>query len=103
MAEYTLVLDETKQYPHIKVYRQYSDDTLLYWDVRADEGYVMKDIEDDDYITDKDGNKIPVTYYYRRACLPTTYNFDTFSYVAVSEDDVDPDFICGNPNKPETM
>lgn len=102
MPEYPLILDETKQYPHIKVYAQYRDDTLLYWDVRTDEGYLMYDTDVEDIEIDENGNEVPVTYYYARACIPATYDFNTFSYIAVPRDSVDPKYILNDPNKPET-
>lgn len=102
MPEYLLILDETKQYPHIKVYAQYRDDTLLYWDVRTDEGYLMYDTDVEDIEIDENGNEVPVTYYYSRACIPATYDFNTFSYIAVPRDSVDPKYILNDPNKPET-
>lgn len=102
MPEYPLILDETKQYPHIKVYAQYRDDTLLYWDVRTDDGYVMYDTDVEDIEIDENGNEVPATYYYPRACIPATYDFDTFSYIAVPRDSVDPKYVFNNPNKPET-
>ena len=103
MPEYPLILDETKQYPHIKVYAQYRDDTLLYWDVRTDEGYLMYDTDVEDIEIDENGNEVPVTYYYARACIPATYDFNTFSYIAVPRDSVDPKYILNDPNKPEIM
>ena len=103
MPEYPLILDETKQYPHIKVYAQYRDDTLLYWDVRTDEGYLMYDTDVEDIEIDENGNEVPVTYYYSRACIPATYDFNTFSYIAVSRDSVDPKYILNDPNKHEIM
>lgn len=102
MPEYPLILDESKQYPHIKVYAQYRDDTLLYWDVRTDEGYLMYDTDVEDIEIDENGNEVPVTYYYARACIPATYDFNTFSYIAVPRDSVDPKYILNDPNKPET-
>lgn len=103
MPEYPLILDETKQYPHIKVYAQYRDNTLLYWDVRTDEGYLMYDTDVEDVEIDENGNEVPVTYYYSRACIPATYDFNTFSYIAVPRDSVDPKYILNDPNKPEIM
>lgn len=103
MPEYPLILDESKQYPHIKVYAQYRDDTLLYWDVRTDEGYLMYDTDVEDIEIDENGNEVPVTYYYARACIPATYDFNTFSYIAVPRDSVDPKYILNDPNKPEIM
>lgn len=90
MPEYLLILDESKQYPHIKVYAQYRDDTLMYWDVRTDEGYLMYDTDVEDIEIDENGNEVPATYYYARACIPATYDFNTFSYIAVPRDSVDP-------------
>lgn len=103
MPEYPLILDETKQYPHIKVYAQYRDDTLLYWDVRTDDGYVMYDTDVEDIEIDENGNEVPVTYYYPRACIPATYDFNTFSYIAVPRDSVDSKYILNDPNKHEIM
>lgn len=103
MPEYPLILDESKQYPHIKVYAQYRDDTLLYWDVRTDEGYLMYDTDVEDIEIDENGNEVPVTYYYARACIPATYDFNTFSYIAVPRDSVDSKYILNDPNKPEIM
>lgn len=102
MHKYSLTLDETKQYPHIKVYAQYRDDILLYWDVRTDDGYVMYDADVEDIEIDENGNEVPATYYYPRACIPATYDFNTFFYVAVSRDSVNPKYILDNLNKPET-
>lgn len=93
MYEYPLTLDESKQHPHIKVYAQYRDDTILYWDVRTDNGYVMYDADVEDIAFDKNGNDVPVTYYYARACIPAIYDFNTFSYVVVPRDSVNPKYI----------
>lgn len=78
-------------------------DCPRYWDVRTDEGYLMYDTDVEDIEIDENGNEVPVTYYYSRACIPATYDFNTFSYIAVPRDSVDPKYILNDPNKPEIM
>jgi hypothetical protein len=42
--------------------------------------------------------EIPVIYYYTNVDCPMNYNFDNFTWVAVSRESVDEDYIFGSEN-----
>lgn len=83
-------------YPNLTIERRLSDGVLAGYRVTPNESYVMYDTNDNWTELDPETNEeIPVTYYYTVALLPTNFNFDNFSWVAVPRSSVDENYIFG--------
>ncbi len=83
-------------YPHLTIERRLSDGVLAGYRLTANAGYVMYDTNDKNTELDPDTMaETPVTYYYTVAILPTNFNFDNFSWVAVPRDSVEENYIFG--------
>lgn len=101
MAVYTEVIDTSFNFPNIDIYKKLKDGVHSAWRVYPQEGYVMYDTNDQNYIPNPDNEMelIPATFYYTMAGLPLNYNFDNFSWVAVLRSEVDENFIFGGGDK----
>ena len=100
MATYTESLNTNYNFPNIDIYNRYKDGVLCAYRAYPKEGYIMYDSNDEltepkpdpetgDYIRNPETGEIiefPVTNYFTMAGLPLNYNFNSFSWVAVSED-----------------
>ena len=101
MAVYTESINTNYNFPHIDIYNRYKDGVLSAYKLIPHEGYVVYDTNANEIEVDPETlEKIPVTYYSRLVIFPLNYNFANFSYVAVLESEVDPDYIFGNPEPP---
>lgn len=101
MATYRYEVATDLQYENLTIYRRYVDDVHSGYRLNANEGYVFYDSSAEDFAPDPDTGVLkPVVYYSTLAYLPLNYNFDNFSYVAVSRDSVDENYIFGNVTPP---
>ena len=99
MAVWTEELATDISYPNIDVFRRYRDGVHSGYRITPKEGYVMYDTNDENYDIDPEtGNEIPVIHYFTIAYLPTNFNFDRFSWVAVPRSEVDENYIFGTEN-----
>lgn len=105
MPEYTKELATDIVFPHILVYRQYSDGVHYGYEVLTESGHVMCNPNANDTEFDSETmQEIPVTYYYVSKHLPLNFNFDNFPWVAVPRDSVDENYIFGGGDSDhETM
>ena len=98
MPVWTREINTNYNFQNIDIINVYKDGTLSRYEVVPHSGYVMYNTNANDVEIDPETyEEIPVIYYCRLAGLPLTYNFASFSYVAVLESEVDPDYIFGNP------
>ena len=96
MAEYTEVLATDFSFPHIDIYRQYTDGVQNGYKALAQDGYVFYDTTATDTEFDPETmEERPVTYYYTIRLFPMRYNMDDFSLVAVPRESVDENYIFG--------
>lgn len=105
MANFTYEIDEIKNvYPNILVYKILRDGVFSGWRINAVDGYVFYDSSENNVVIDPEtGISSPVTYYYRIAYLPATFNFDYFTWVAVRENEVPADNIFGKGDNTEVI
>lgn len=96
MATYREELATDFSFPHIDIYRRYTDDEFCGYKVLAQEGYVFYDTTDNNTEIDPETmEEIPVTYYYTIRIITRYFNMDNFSLVAVPRDSVDENYIFG--------
>ena len=89
---YELATDIT--YGNLKIYRRMRDGILKGYKAVTDDGYVMYDKNDKFTETDPETNEEKDSiYYYTQAFLPTNFNFVDFSFVVVSRNTVDENYI----------
>ena len=105
MAVYTEELAKDFSFPHIDIYRRYTDGVMTGYNVLTHDGYVFYDTTANDTETDPDTmEEYPVTYYYTSRILTRYYNMNNFSLAAVPRDSVPADMIFGGgDNEHETM
>lgn len=104
MNDYVYILDTEHVYPNLTIKKVLHDGTLTFYNLRANDGYVMYRTDANDMEMDEYGEWHPVIYYYTRATLPPIFNFDTqFTWVAVPRSTVDENMIFGIGDKHETM
>lgn len=98
MAIWTEELNTNYNFPHIDIVNVYKDGALSRYELRPHEGYVVYDTtENNTEWNPETDEETPVIYYSRLVGFPATYNFANFTYVAVLESEVDPNYIFGNP------
>lgn len=96
MAVYTYAVSkEHNIYPNLTVYDRFRNGVLYGWKVEANPGYVFHDTTENYTEPDKDGNEVPVTYYYTVMGISPYYNWANFALVAVPRDSVDENYIFG--------
>ena len=96
MAEYTEAINTSYNIPNITVYNKYCDGVHYAYRVVPNEGYVMYDTTDENYIIDPETEEeIPVTYYYRVCHIPIKYPNAPYNWCAVLESEVPADNIFG--------
>ena len=104
---YTYPIDtEHNIYPNLTVCKRLNEDNVQNgWRVTPNDGYVMYDSSQNDFIIDEEtGEEIPVNYYFTVAYHPQNFNFDNFSWVAVLRSTVDENYIFGGiTQEPEVM
>ena len=104
MATWTEEINTNFNYPNIDIYNLYRDGELRGYEARTHEGYVMYDTNANYTELDPETmTEVPVTYYYTLFGMPTTYNFNNFSWVAVPRDSVNENYIFNVENDLETM
>lgn len=96
MATYTYEVATDITLPNMTVYRKYKDGVHSAWRVNTNEGYVMYDTAANNTEIDPETmEEIPVTYYYTILHCPLSWDYRTFTYVAVPRDSVDENYIFG--------
>ena len=102
---YTREIATEFNFPNITIWRVMNGDTLAFWEVKTNEGYVMYNPNANDTEPDPEtGDEISVTYYYTIKSLNPRYNFANFPWVAVPRDTVDENYIFGiGGGNPEIM
>lgn len=103
---YTFPIDtEHNIYPNLTVRKRLNESNVqIGWSVISNNGYVMYDTTQNDFIIDEEtGEEVPVTYYFTEVGLPANYNFDNFSFVAVLRSEVDENYIYGSDEETEVM
>lgn len=105
MAEWTFPIDtEHNVYPNMTVHKKLRDGVLSGWRIKANEGYVIYDTQEDNSYVDPDtGDLVSPIYYYVEADKPAIYNWNNFHYVAVLRSSVPEDMIFGIGNNYETI
>jgi hypothetical protein len=99
---YTREIATEFTFPNITVWRVMNGETLAFWEVKTNEGYVMYDPNANNTEIDPDTlEEVPVTYYYTIKALNPRFNFDNFPWVAVPRDSVDENYIFGGGDEPE--
>lgn len=94
------VSTEHNNYPNLTVCDRLRDGEPKGWRVTANEGYVFYDENAEDTILNLETNKIePITYYYTISYLPSSFNWDNFSYVAALHNSVPEDQFFGDNNE----
>lgn len=102
MATYKEVLNTNYNFENINIFNVVNEETgtLMNYNVRPYDGYVMYDVNanDTEYIENPetgDMEEIPVVYYRLLVGLPKTYNFNNFHWAAVLRSTVDENYIFG--------
>ena len=105
MADYTLVVDNTKNFPNITIYKQIANINGEHFGYMAkpNEGYVMYNPNSNDMELDENGNWIPTIYYRTIAGFPLNYDFSRFPYIAVLRSTVPADHIFGKGDDMEVV
>ena len=104
MSEYTYIPDTEHVYPNLTIKKVLHDGALTFYDLRANDGYVMYRTDANDMEMDEYGEWHPVIYYCTNAILPPRINFDTqFTWLAVPRSTVDENMIFDISDKHETM
>lgn len=104
MADFIYEVATEYNYPNLTVYRRFLNGSQSGWTIRANEGYVMYDVNATDTELDPETEEeIPVTYYYTAWNLPLNYNFNNFHWAAKLRTEVDENYIFGLDNDHEIM
>lgn len=102
MAVYTYETANEFNFSNITVYNRFRDGEMTGWRINANEGYVFYDTTEQNFELKIDSEtgfpmedpetgvpiEVQVTHYYKVAYLPSNYNFENFSFVAVLESEV---------------
>ena len=83
-------------YSNLTVLKRLKDGVQTAWRIVPNEGYVMYDVNSEDYEFDPEtGEEVQVIYYYTSWDLPLNYNFANFHWAAKPRTEVDENYIFG--------
>lgn len=95
---YQELLDESKSYPHIAVYKQTKNGVQYGWRIQAEDGYLLMDsAESACEQSAPDAEPVAVVYLCPVIFCPLHYGFDNFSICAVKDEEASQDMQQASP------